>query len=93
MIWGAPCVVYSSQTLFFGSYNIVNSIKRWNETLQKFGLNQIDVLGGNKEQQIMWSMIWWVWNLNCQNTLQVHLNTLLLVNRRCALYASITKTA
>ncbi len=93
MIWGAPWVVYSSQTLFFGSYNIVNSIKRWNETLQKFGLNQIDVLGGNKEQQIMWSMIWWVWNLNCQNTLQVHLNRLLLVNRRCALYASITKTA
>jgi hypothetical protein len=51
MIWGAPWVVYSSQTLFFGSYNIVNSIKRWNETLQNFGLNQIDLLGGYKEQQ------------------------------------------
>jgi hypothetical protein len=48
---GAPWVVYSSQTLFFGSYNIVNSIKRRNETLQKFWLNQIDLLGGNKEQQ------------------------------------------
>ncbi len=51
MIWGVAWVVYSSQTLFFGSYNIVYSIKRWNETLQKLGLNQIDLLGGNKEQQ------------------------------------------
>jgi hypothetical protein len=27
MIWGAPWVVYSSQTLFFDSYDTVNSIK------------------------------------------------------------------